>query len=62
MEVTGEPHAPAALPPGEEPLVPFGQEAMQAPELAAHHSRGKSLSLPGIKLQSSTPQPGHCSN
>jgi hypothetical protein len=27
MEVSGQLHAPAALPPGKEPLVPIGQEA-----------------------------------
>jgi hypothetical protein len=27
MEVSGQLHAPAALPPGEEPPVPIGQEA-----------------------------------
>jgi hypothetical protein len=32
MEVSGQLHAPAALPPGQEPLVPIGQEAGWAPE------------------------------
>jgi hypothetical protein len=32
MEVSGQLHAPAALPPGKEPLVPIGQEAGWAPE------------------------------
>jgi hypothetical protein len=27
MEVNGQFHAPAALPPGKEPLVPIGEEA-----------------------------------
>jgi len=32
MEVSGQFHAPAALPPGKETLVPFGYEAGRAPE------------------------------
>jgi hypothetical protein len=32
MEVSGQFHAPAALPPGKEPLVPTGEEAGWAPE------------------------------
>jgi hypothetical protein len=32
MEVSGQLHAPAALPPGKETLVPTGQEAGWAPE------------------------------
>jgi hypothetical protein len=32
MEVSGQLHAPAALPPGKEPLVSIGQEAGWAPE------------------------------
>jgi len=32
MEVSGQLHAPAALPPGKEPLVPIGYEAGWAPE------------------------------
>jgi hypothetical protein len=32
MEVTGKLHAPAALPPGKEPLVHIGSEARWAPE------------------------------
>jgi hypothetical protein len=32
MEVSGQLHAPAALPPGKEPLVPIGWEAGWAPE------------------------------
>jgi hypothetical protein len=32
MEVSGQLHAPAALPPGKKPLVPIGQEAGWAPE------------------------------
>jgi hypothetical protein len=32
MEVSGQLHAPAALPPGKGPLVPIGQEAGWAPE------------------------------
>jgi hypothetical protein len=31
MEVSGQLHAPAALPPGKETLVPIGQEAGWAP-------------------------------
>jgi hypothetical protein len=30
--VSGQLHAPAALPPGKEPLVPIGEEAEWAPE------------------------------
>jgi hypothetical protein len=30
--VSGQLHAPAALPPGKKPLVPIGQEAEWAPE------------------------------
>jgi hypothetical protein len=33
MEVSGQLHAPAALPQGKEPLVPIGWEAGRAPEL-----------------------------
>jgi hypothetical protein len=33
MEVSGQLHAPAALSPGKEPLVPIGKEAGWAPEL-----------------------------
>jgi len=29
MEVSSQLHAPAALPPGKEPLVPFGQSVFQ---------------------------------
>jgi hypothetical protein len=32
MEVSGQLHSPAALPPGKEPLVPIGYEAGWAPE------------------------------
>jgi hypothetical protein len=32
MEVSGQLHAPAAFPPGKEPLVPSGEEAGWAPE------------------------------
>jgi hypothetical protein len=32
MEVSGQVHIPAALPPGKEPLVPIGQEAGWVPE------------------------------
>jgi hypothetical protein len=32
MEVSGQYHAPAALTPGKEPLVPIGQRAGYAPE------------------------------
>jgi hypothetical protein len=32
MEMSGQLHAPAALPLGKEPLVPIGQEAGWAPE------------------------------
>jgi len=32
MKVSGQLHAPAALPPGKEPLVSIGQEAGRAPE------------------------------
>jgi hypothetical protein len=32
MEVSGQHHTPAALPPGKEPLVPIGQEAGWDPE------------------------------
>jgi hypothetical protein len=33
MEVSGQFHDPAALPPRKEPLVPIGYEARWAPEL-----------------------------
>jgi hypothetical protein len=33
MEVSGQLHAPAALPPKKEPPTPIGQEARRAPEL-----------------------------
>jgi hypothetical protein len=36
MEVSGQLHAPAALPPGKELLVPIGQEGGWAPELLFH--------------------------
>jgi hypothetical protein len=32
MEVSGQLHAPAALPPEKEPVVPIGEEAEWAPE------------------------------
>jgi hypothetical protein len=32
MEVSGQLHAPAALPTGKEPAVPFGEEVEQPPE------------------------------
>jgi hypothetical protein len=32
MELIGQLHAPAALPPGKEPPVPIGQEVEWAPE------------------------------
>jgi len=32
MEVSGQLHAPTALPPGKEPLVPIGCETGWAPE------------------------------
>jgi len=34
MEVSGQLHAPAAVPPGKEPLVPTGKQAGWAPEPA----------------------------
>jgi hypothetical protein len=34
MKVSGQLHAPAALPPGKEPLIPTGWEAGWAPEPA----------------------------
>jgi hypothetical protein len=39
MEVSGQLHAPAALPPGKEPLVPIEQEARWVPEtlLCGHY-------------------------
>jgi hypothetical protein len=43
VKVSGQLHAPAALPPGKEPLVPFGQEAWWAPE------EKNSQLLPGIE-------------
>jgi hypothetical protein len=33
MEVSGQVHAPAAFPPGKEPLVSIGLESEWAPEL-----------------------------
>jgi hypothetical protein len=50
MEVSGQLHAPAALPPGKEPLVPIGQEAGWAPEpVWMRWWREISQPLPGLK-------------
>jgi hypothetical protein len=51
MEVSGQLHTPAALPPGKEPLVPTEQEAEWAPEMV--WTRGEeqenSEPLPGLE-------------
>jgi hypothetical protein len=51
MEVSGQLHAPAALPPGKEPLVPIGYEAGWAPEPVWMRLRKKNSNpLPGLEL------------
>jgi hypothetical protein len=48
MEVIGQLHAPAVLPPAKEPLVPIGQEAGWAPEPSwTRRCRGKFPDLVG---------------
>jgi hypothetical protein len=49
MEVSGQLHAPAALPPEKEPPVPLGYEAGWAPELSGCDDEKKSQPPPGIE-------------
>jgi len=49
--VSGQLHAPAALPLDKEPLVPIGYEAGWIPEpVRTQWQRRMSLSLPGIEM------------
>jgi hypothetical protein len=54
MEVSGLLHAPVALPPGEEPPVPIGQEARWAPDSVWTLWR-RELALVGIEPGPSSP-------
>jgi hypothetical protein len=45
MEVSGQLHEPAALPPGKEPLVPIGWEAGWAPEPVSTEGEEKNSQL-----------------
>jgi hypothetical protein len=50
MEVSGQLHAPAALLPGKQPLVPIRKEAGWAPEPSGHGGEEKnSQPPPGIE-------------
>jgi hypothetical protein len=52
MEVSGQLHAPAALPPGQEPLVPIGYEAGWAQSRSGRGGEEKnSQPPPGIEPQ-----------
>jgi hypothetical protein len=58
--VSGQLHAPAALPPGKEPPVPIGQEVRWTPEPVWTTWR-KFLTLPGLKLRPlGRPARSHC--
>jgi hypothetical protein len=46
MEVSGQLHAPAALPPGKEAMVPTGQEAGWAPEPSGRGGKEKNSQPP----------------
>jgi len=63
MEVSGQIHPPAALPPGKElppPPVSIGEDVGWTPEPVSTRWRGKtSLSLPGIESRSSSLYPSH---
>jgi len=51
-EVSGQHHSPSALPLGKDPLVPFQQEARQAPEQVwMSWRRVKSLAPTGIQTE-----------
>jgi len=54
MEVSGQLHAPAALPPGKEPLVPIAQGAGWAPEPVWKRLSGEKFLAPTV-----TPSPDH---
>jgi hypothetical protein len=54
--VSGQLHAPAALPPGKGPPVPIGQEVGWTPE-TVWTRWGKFLTLPGFELDPSVVQP-----
>jgi hypothetical protein len=50
MEVSGQLHAPAALPPGKQPLEPIGKESGWAPERYGHGGEEKnSEPLPALE-------------
>jgi hypothetical protein len=53
LEVSGQLHAPAALPPGKEPPVPIGQEVGWTSEPV----KWKFLTPPGLEQDSSVVQP-----
>jgi hypothetical protein len=55
MEVSGQLHAPAALPSGKEPPVPIGYEAGWAPQPVWKAVEKTLLPLPGIELRPSSP-------
>jgi hypothetical protein len=59
-EVSGQLHAPAALPLGYEPAISTGQEVGWASELVWTRWNVPSLPLVGIDPRSSSPQPGFC--
>jgi hypothetical protein len=51
MEVSGQLDAPAALPPGKEPTVPFGQEAGWLENRSGRYGEEKHLNPTGYGTQ-----------
>jgi hypothetical protein len=55
MEVSGQLHAPAALPPGKEPWYPVDRRLGRPQNLSGRHGEEKNLAPTGT--QTPTPQP-----
>jgi len=60
MEVSGQLHAPAKLPLGKRPWYPLDRRLCKPQSQSGHSGKEKqSLTLPGIKPKSFSPQPSH---
>jgi hypothetical protein len=55
MEVSGQPHTPATLLPGKEPLVPIGEEAGWAPRAVLDAVVKRKISIPRRESNLRTP-------